>query len=138
MVFKIEKKSKWKFLLDSMLLTNFEHVFQLSSSPSETYNDNLILRMLTGSRLWSWKLYIWENRPIEERDAKTKISQWQGKKAGQKFCFFFRKFFELVSVFKEASKNFIIIFSCRRKVKNFKPICSCTESTDLIAKIFDL
>jgi hypothetical protein len=37
-----------------------------------------------------------------------------------------------VSVFKEASKNFILIFSCTRQVKNLKTNCSCTESIKLI------
>jgi hypothetical protein len=39
---------------------------------------------------------------------------------------------KLVSVFKEASKNIILIFSCTRQVKNLKTNCSCTESIELI------
>jgi hypothetical protein len=55
------------------------------------------------------KIVHW-TKSTNRRDAKTKIYQWQGRKAGQKFCFFFRKFLESVSVFKEASKNFILFF----------------------------
>jgi hypothetical protein len=39
---------------------------------------------------------------------------------------------ELVSVFKEASGNFIFIFSLTRQRKNLKTFCACTESPDLI------
>jgi hypothetical protein len=39
---------------------------------------------------------------------------------------------ELVSVFKEANKNIILIFSKTKQAKNLKPICAGLESTDLI------
>jgi hypothetical protein len=42
-----------------------------------------------------------------------------------------------LSVFKEASKNFILIFFSRTKqAKNLKTICACNESTDLILQAF--
>jgi hypothetical protein len=39
---------------------------------------------------------------------------------------------KLASVFKEASKNYILIFLSRtKKAKKFQAICACQESTDL-------
>jgi hypothetical protein len=35
---------------------------------------------------------------------------------------------EFVSDFKEASKNFILIFSRTKQAKNLKTICACQES----------
>jgi hypothetical protein len=42
-------------------------------------------------------------------------------------------FLELVSVFKEASKNLILIFPLNKAGLKFRQqICACTESSDLI------
>ncbi len=40
--------------------------------------------------------------------------------------------FRLVSVFKEANRNVSIIFTFTERPTNFKTMCACTESTDLI------
>jgi hypothetical protein len=45
---------------------------------------------------------------------------------------------ELESVFKEASRNFIIIFIITRQPENLKTIFSCTESIDLSVKKYSL
>ncbi len=42
------------------------------------------------------------------------------------------KYSEFVSVFKESSKNFILLFSLKGKTKNLKSICACTERSGLI------
>jgi hypothetical protein len=43
------------------------------------------------------------------------------------------QFLELLSVFKEVSKNFVLIFfSLTRQARNLKNICACTENTNLI------
>ncbi len=67
------------------------------------------------SRLRSWKLFLkpamniyWENRPTREKEAGTE------------------KTLELVSIFKEASRNYILIFLYKRQVKNVKP-CAHVE-----------
>jgi len=38
----------------------------------------------------------------------------------------------MISVFKEANRNFIIFFSFRRQPKNLQTICACEESNHLI------
>jgi hypothetical protein len=44
--------------------------------------------------------------------------------------------FELVIIFKVASRNFIFIFYCKKAALTIKIICAYTESTDLISNAF--
>ncbi len=92
------EKSKSKVLLASMkLLINFENPFITPCQRS--FRCNLILRMLTGNRLWCRK-FFWKpamirtvhwGKSTNSREARSKIYQWQGRKARQKFWCGFRK-----------------------------------------------
>jgi len=39
-----------------------------------------------------------------------------------------------MSVFKEANKNFFLIFLFKRQLIKFKAICTCTEGNNIISK----
>jgi hypothetical protein len=118
MVFKIfwrlaHKKSK-VWLASMKLLTNFENHFSgLHQSGDST------LRMLTGSRLWPEIVteagYGTYSGEIDQwQRAKTKNSQWQKKGLTEILTDLPEQYLELVSVFSEASRKFLFLFSSKK------------------------
>jgi hypothetical protein len=46
------------------------------------------------------------------------------------------QYLESVSVFKEASRNFMLLFISEKTTKKCRNHCACTESTNLIKEAF--
>jgi hypothetical protein len=83
-------------------------------SALDMYTSTMSLIFLASSKGWTLE----------------KIDQWQRGKPVQKLWCGFRKFLELLNVFKEAARNFIYL-SLEQGSLNLKSH-ACTESTDLI------
>jgi hypothetical protein len=46
------------------------------------------------------------------------------------------QYLELVGAFKEQAEMFHLFFSSKRQPKNFKTVCECKESSDLVLEAF--
>jgi hypothetical protein len=93
---------------------------------------------LSYSRLCRYKLFrnppaILKIVPKASYECSLKKLTIESKgKPEQKFDAAFGKLSELVSVFKEAIKNFTLIFSRTKQAKKCITLCACQKSTDLI------
>jgi hypothetical protein len=106
--FFLWRKSKVKFLLASMKsLTNCDIP---SSNPLQRYCSGFLIaacvpKGCSVNCLWSWKLL---RKPAMNVHWKKSTNESKGKP--EICCGFWNNFLELVSVFKEESKNFLFLF----------------------------
>ncbi len=127
-----EEHPNYKFLLASIQsLTNCENPSSniplqkaCSGFPIAACNS----KSCSESRLWSWKLL----RKAAMNEHKRKLTNEREGKLNRNLMQLSEQSLELISVLKESSRNFAIIFLCN-KAKIYKTIicakCACKESS---------